>query len=112
MVTDDQVLAELLASGIGDWVSLHDVVWLCTGGAITPVSKTRTLRVLERVYSEHLMVPGDLGESGFEDWPQPNGWLTRSETDLNRLDWRPMGDGFWLRLTKRGEQRARRIGQR
>lgn len=103
-----QIIKELLASGLVDWVSLHDVVWLCTGETINEDSKLRVQRVLERIYADCLMVPGDLGETGFEDWESsPEGWVARSTAELDQLDWRPMGAGFWLRLTPRGEQVAR-----
>lgn len=51
-------------------------------------------------------VIAELLESGFEDWSKSTEWLARSENELDRLQWRPMGDGFWLRLTTHGEQVA------
>ena len=54
-------------------------------------------------FHESLMVPGDLGESGFEDWPGSTAdWLPRARAELDQLDWRPMGAGFWLRLAHDG----------
>jgi hypothetical protein len=45
------------------------------------------------------MVPGDLRGTGFEDWTGTHEqWATRATGELDRLDWSPMGDGFWLRL--------------
>jgi hypothetical protein len=110
VVRRSRAISELLESGLADWVSLHDVVWLSTRGAIDPESRRAVLDVLESLYSEGLMVPGDLGASGFEDWGPPSeGWVTRSEAELARLGWRPMGAGFWLRLTTTGERVARRL---
>jgi len=108
MVTERSIITELLASGLDDWVSLHDVVWLSTQGTISPETKRLVLKVLEFLYSNRLMIPGDLGELGFEDWPPPStDWIIRSERELDLLDWRPMGEGFWLRLAPRGERLAR-----
>jgi hypothetical protein len=108
-----KVISELLRSGLVDWVSLHDVVWLCTGGTINPETKRAVLDVLGSLYSDELMIPGDLGESGFEDWEPPSeGWVLRSEIELDRLGWSPMGEGFWLRLAPEGERKARQADAR
>ncbi|WP_297083125.1 hypothetical protein [uncultured Demequina sp.] len=108
MVNEDQVVSELLISGLSDWVSLHDVVWFCTEGAINDQSKASVLRVLDRLYADGLVVPGDLGETGFEDWQTPpDGWGERSSDELEQLNWQPMGAGLWLRLTAAGTQVAR-----
>lgn len=110
VVTQPRIISELLEIGLDDWVLLDHVVWLSTHGAIDPGTKRIVLEVLESLYSDGLMVPGDLGASGFEDWgPPSDGWVTRSEAELDRLDWRPMGAGFWLRLTTKGERVARRV---
>ncbi|CAM5789653.1 hypothetical protein [Cellulomonas persica] len=110
MVTQPRIISELLEIGLDDWVLLDHVVWLSTHGAIDPGTKRIVLEVLESLYSDGLMVPGDLGASGFEDWgPPSDGWVTRSEAELDRLGWRPMGAGFWLRLTTKGERVARRV---
>jgi len=98
----------LLEDGLADWVSLQNVVWLCTGGTINPDTKQAVLDVLHLLYSEGLMVPGELGKTGFDDWAPPSGtWVIRSEIALDALEWQPMGDGFWLRLTPRGKTLAR-----
>ncbi|WP_179019357.1 hypothetical protein [Paenarthrobacter nitroguajacolicus] len=103
-MSEREMIDELLEDGLVDWVSLHNVVWVCTSGTINPDTKRVALDVLHRLYSEELMVPGDLGETGFEDWAPPSEtWVIRSEMELDALDWHPMGDGFWLRLTPHGK---------
>ena len=93
------VTDELLASGAVDWVSAHDLVWVSTEGDRSTTAKQRTVDVLRHLFSSDLMVPGDLGETGFEDWTgSPDDWERRAVADLERLNWNPMGDGFWLRL--------------
>lgn len=109
VTSKDEVIRKLLVSGLADWVSLHDVVWWGTRGIITPDTKQVVLEVLHSVYSEGLLVPGELGETGFEDWAPPSEtWVIRSEMAIDALEWRPMGEGFWLRLTPRGETLAQK----
>lgn len=103
-MTRARVVSELVKAGLVDWVSLHDVVWLCTGGVISPETKRAVLEVLGALFSDGLMVPGDLGEFGFEEWSPPSEeGVRRSEVELDRLGWSPMGDGFWLRLAPKGK---------
>ncbi len=90
---------ELLDRAKVDWVSLHDVVWYSTRGDRSAIAKQHTLDVLRHLFASDLMAPGDLGETGFEDWSGSfDAWDKRALADLERLDWNPMGDGFWLRL--------------
>ncbi len=100
----------LLVAGIHDWVMLDEVTWEVTGGDLSEVKREATLRTLDYLYSQGLMVPGDLGESGFEDWSgSPSDWLAKSQSELERMDWKPMGAGFYLRLTRRGDVAARGV---
>jgi len=95
------VVSELLARAEVDWVSLHDVVWYSTEGDRSATAKQRTLDVLSHLFAKDLMVPGDLGKTGFEDWSGSlDAWNNRAIADLERLDWKPMGDGFWLRRVR------------
>lgn len=90
---------ELLTSAVVDWVSAHDLVWVSTHGDRSATAKQRAIDVLRHLFESGLMVPGDLGEAGFEDWAgSPDDWTQRATADLERLGWSPMGDGFWLRL--------------
>jgi len=105
---DDEIVSEFLDDGLDDWVSLHNVVWFTTRGDLSDESKERAIKILGRLFSNGLMVPGRLGHSGFEDWPgTASDWLFRSRAELDELEWRPMGEGFRLRLTERGEAMAR-----
>lgn len=105
----DEVIVELIQDGLNDWVPLHDVVWCSTLGDLNEDTKSRTLRVLERLYREGLMVPGNLGGTGFEDWQGGvTLWLERDRIDLEALNWQPMNQGHWLRLTERGRRVAER----
>jgi hypothetical protein len=105
---DDEIIGEFLEDGLDDWVSLHNVVWFTTRGDVTEYAKTRTTEVLTCLCSGGLMVPGRPGDAGFEDWPGTvDEWLTGSRAELDAPSWRPMGAGFRLRLTERGEALAR-----
>lgn len=107
MVTEERAVGDLLNRGLVDWVSLHDVVWYGTHGHIDAASQAMVVSVLRRLFTDDLMVPGDLGEAGFEDWSGGReDWLDRAHTQLEDLGWAPMGDGLWLRLTNRGQERA------
>jgi len=107
-MADDEIVARLLQIGLDDWLMAHDVVWHSTRGDLSTHGKETAIRVLTRLYDDGLAVPGDLGETGFEDWQLPADlWVQRSCTELERFDWYPMGAGFWLRLTDRGDQLAR-----
>jgi hypothetical protein len=46
---EEQIISELLISGLSDWVSLHDVVWHCTEGTINDQSKGTAAREGDRL---------------------------------------------------------------
>lgn len=101
------LLHELLQAGIDDWVSLDDAAWILAQEEHSgPASKEFVLASLREVFREALMAPGELGDSGFEDWSGSHEeWSSRAREELERLAWPPMGAGFWLRLTDRGRTR-------
>lgn len=100
------VMHELLQAGVDDWVSLDEAAWIVTQGDFTDASKELTLRTLGEVFRASLMAPGDLGETGFEEWSgATEEWIARARHDLEHVAWPPMGAGFWLRLTDRGRMR-------
>lgn len=106
----DQAIEALLTAGLDDWVMLDEVTWEVMEGDLSEVNQAKTVAVLEHLYMEGLMVPGGLTPHGFVDWGGgPSEWLTRSRSELERFGWKPMGAGFYLRLTERGESRARGI---
>lgn len=97
------LMHELLQAGTNDWVSLDEAAWIISQGEFTPTSKKQTFEGLGEIFRDSLMVPGDLGETGFEDWPGTlDDWTERMREELNRHAWPPMGAGFWMRLTAKG----------
>lgn len=106
-MTDDDIIAAILEAGVDDWVMLTEVLWEAARDERTPESKETVRRVLGRLFEDGLMVPGDLGATGFEAWDGTSKrWLRSAIDALDRLGWKPMGDGFWLRLTEHGEHLA------
>jgi hypothetical protein len=102
-----EAIRTLLIAGLHDWVMLDEVTWEVMGGDLSAENQARTITVLDRLYGEGMMVPGDLTPGGFEDWPGTSvDWLLRSRQELERFDWKPMGAGFYLRLTDRGRVEA------
>ncbi len=105
---DGVTIAAILRSGLDDWILLDEVAWEAMLGDASETNRAATIRVLDRMFRDGLVVPGALGESGFEDWPgSPDQWLAQAHAELERLGWRPMGAGSWLRLTDLGERVAR-----
>ncbi|MFC8730865.1 hypothetical protein ACFT5B_00205 [Luteimicrobium sp. NPDC057192] len=108
MGSDDAAIRALLWAGLDDWISLDEVTWEGAHGDLSAAGRAAVRRLLDHVYREGLLVPGDLGESGFEDWTgSATRWLERSLKELDRFNWKPMGAGFWLRLSDEGEAPAR-----
>jgi hypothetical protein len=96
-----EAIRALLTAGLHDWVMLDEVTWEVMEGDLSEENQAKTVAVLDRLYGEGMMVPGNLTSLGFEDWPGgPADWLLRSKRELERLGWNPMGAGFYLRLTE------------
>lgn len=109
-MSDQEIIDAMLYSGLDDWVMLHDIVAQSTRRTISAEGRSTVVRVIRRLFSEGLMVPGDLAGAGFVDWPAPvEAWVERCLADLDRLHWSPMGEGAWFRLTEKGEQIALKI---
>jgi hypothetical protein len=85
-------------------VILDEVTWEIMEGDLPKGNLAKTITVLSSsLYDEGLMVPGDLTPRGFDDWPGGRAeWLLRPRRELGRIDWKPMGAGFYLRLTDGG----------
>ena len=105
---DAAAIDALLEIGIDDWISLDDVIWVALRSEGPGDRQVRTIRLLEELFRGCFAVPGELGDTGFEAWPgSPESWIVSARLELERLSWNPMGAGFWLCLTARGETAAR-----
>lgn len=102
----DDVKLELLRAGLDDWVSLDEAAWVIAGGEFSQATRMQVQDGLAELFRASLMVPGDLGNSGFVDWyGGAADWTARSRQVLGETKWPPMGAGFWLRLTALGRAR-------
>ena len=105
-----KALLELLRSGEDDWVSLDEVLWLVSEGVRSSAAAHALADVLRVLYGQGLMIPGELGNSGFEDWSgTPTDWQQRTLAEVSRLKWSPRGEGHWLRLTDQGLVKLRTL---
>lgn len=114
-MNESRSLERILVRGRFDWVLSHDLVVIGSDFEypIGLAGRARVMRILGRLLGEGLMVPGELGDAGFEDWPGAvTDWIDRSRAELDRLDWRPRSEGFWLRLTERGALIAAELEER
>jgi hypothetical protein len=106
-VKEERVVAELLESGLIDWVPLYDVIWPSVVDEAELPDRELVMAVLKTLFAKDLMVPGDLAR-GFQDWPgSEDDWIDRAVNELDRIEGLPAGAGFWLRLTEHGGSVAR-----
>lgn len=100
------LVREALDAGLDDWVMLHTVVWIARDAAA--VDFPAVVRALiERLIDDGLMVPGDIGESGFEAWQVPaDAAIQRVLEQCEALEWNPLTDGCWFANTPRGDELA------
>lgn len=108
MVLVDEVIVE----GLDDWVQLHDLVW--HSRLAQPDGDYRSLvrALVEELIHQGLMVPGDLGETGFEPWTTaPEESVRRVMEQCETYGWNPQGDGAWFANTDAGKVLARSVVQ-
>lgn len=103
---------EAIVEGLDDWVQLHNVVWYCR--LAEPEGDYRSLvrALVEELILGGLMVPGDLGETGFEPWTTaPEESVRRVMEQCETYGWNPQGDGAWFAITDAGKVLARSVVQ-
>lgn len=106
-MTRSREVDQILVTGLEDWVMLQEVLWIVTRDARDDDAKARVAETLAQLFDEGLMVPGELLDPGFVDWPDRPSWLTQARQQIEGLEWHPMNQGFWLRLTPRGAEVAK-----
>jgi hypothetical protein len=105
---DDDVVNEILECGLADWVEIDVLADLCMRGEYSEAGIKQLHRILQKIYSDNLMIPGTLDDrvSGWHGtWKD---WVQRSIEELSACSWRPQGSGHWLRLTQKGEELIRK----
>lgn len=106
------LVEEVIVEGLDDWVQLDDVVWF--GRRADPHGDFRGLvrTLVEELLRPGLMVPGDVGDAGFEPWttsPEESVRIVMEQCEA--LDWNPQGDGAWFANTDAGKVLARAVVQ-
>lgn len=102
----EDVTRQLLIDGLDDWVPVHALLWMVTGGERTAEAKAAVRDQLDSLFSRRLMTPGVIGDTGFEPWPPSQDWLGRALRELDEHGWDPMNEGFWLEITPIGRTAA------
>jgi hypothetical protein len=104
------VADEVLVEGLDDWVLVDTVIGAAheavegDGGDFRPVA----VAAIDYLIGNGLMVAGDIGDTGFEPWPEsPPAMARRVIEKCESFDWVPLGDACWLANTERGARRGR-----
>ena len=122
-----ELIGTVLADGADDWVLLLRIVNVARRTGVTDPEALRamTLGLIGELLARDLMVPGDVGQLGFQAWPgSPGDWLRRIVETWDPSDTFPdPGSVCWFKNTDEGDrvgapalerarQRARRMGNK
>src|SRR4051812_23788909 len=98
----EAIVRGLLDEGLTDWIPIDRVI----GAAreLAPAAGVRFQAIATDLFSRliepGLMVPGSIGEAGFEPWSgSPDVLLRRAIAECESFDWQPQGAGCWLANT-------------
>jgi hypothetical protein len=111
MTSIESIISDVLAEGRTDWVPVDTVI----GGAREVVAgddgdfKPTAIAVIERLLLGGLMVAGEIGDHGFEQWPgTPVEVVQQVILKCESLHWEPFGAVCWLSNTEAGDRQASR----
>ncbi|MFK0017385.1 hypothetical protein [Streptomyces sp. NPDC091027] len=107
MKKDDSICQELLEEGLDDWVPVDLLVALASETSQESGESMRgiTARVLSRLLHCGLMQVGELGETGFEAWPEENDSAVRRVVEaLDAVMWHPALGVCWLANTPEADR--------
>ncbi|GLU50523.1 hypothetical protein [Nocardiopsis ansamitocini] len=111
-MSDEEIIAEILDEGLDDWIPIDGLISLVKreGKESEEDLRNATIRILRLLLEGRMVTVGELGESGFESWPESvddaEGALLRVVEDLDRLDWFPQGASCWIANTPLGDAEA------
>ncbi|WP_330271725.1 hypothetical protein OG205_32370 [Lentzea sp. NBC_00516] len=97
----------MLIDGLMDWVSVDMAIGCAREAAAENGGdfKSIAIAVIEHLLLGGLMVPGDLGESGFEAWPgSPSELVDKVIRQCESFNWDPQGAACWLSNTETGDR--------
>lgn len=107
-----RLVEEVIVEGLDDWVQLHDVVWFSRRAEPHGDFRGLVRAVVEQLLQRGLMVPGDVGDAGFEQWSTSVEDSIRTVMEqCEALNWNPQGDGAWFANTDAGKVLARSVVQ-
>lgn len=108
-------MAEVLDEGLDDWVTLGHVLFRASvlsdakGTAYRPLA----LDALSVLLENHLVIAGNIGDSGFEAWDlSPAQALDRIRAECETKGWVLGLTDVWLATTAEGDALARSIGEK
>ncbi|MEU6310699.1 hypothetical protein [Streptomyces sp. NPDC047014] len=110
---DDSICQELLEEGLDDWVPVDLLVALAFEMSQESGESMRdiTARVLSRLLHSGLMQVGELGETGFEAWPEENDAVVRRVIEaLETVKWEPALGVCWLANTPEADRLVSEAG--
>ncbi|MGC4987498.1 hypothetical protein ACLQ18_44230 [Streptomyces sp. DT193] len=105
-MNDHDIFRELIEEGLDDWVPVDTLLGLAEDMAEDRGAKFRGVAVdlLTLLLNSGLMDVGDLGESGFEPWPERGDeLLAKAVAVLDGFDWFPQLGAYWLANTPKGD---------
>lgn len=108
----DSIVNEVLFEGFHDWVAVDMVIGAAHEVADGAGLDFRELAVatLEALILGGLMVAGDIGNDGFQSWPEPAPEMLRKAiAQVESFSWVPLGGACWLANTAAGDERARNL---
>ncbi|MGR4880275.1 hypothetical protein ACIPUC_12670 [Streptomyces sp. LARHCF249] len=107
MKNDDDICRELLDEGLDDWVPVDLLVTLAYELSEQSGESERDIaaRVLSHLLHSGLMQVGELGETGFEAWPEEADAAVRRVIEaLDAVEWDPELGVCWLANTPEADQ--------
>ncbi|WP_406165127.1 hypothetical protein [Streptomyces sp. NBC_00996] len=108
-MNDHAIFRELTEEGLDDWVPVDRLLGLAEDVAQARGADFRDVaaELLRRLLDSGLMAVGDLGDSGFEAWPDSGDeLLAKAVRVLDGFDWDPRLGAYWLANTPKGDAAA------
>ena len=109
MTTVESIAVEMLTEGRSDWVPVDTAIGWAREVAAEDGGDFRStaIAVIEYLVLGGLMVAGEIGDDGFEEWPGTPAESVRKVVEkCEELNWEPFGAACWLSNTEAGDMRV------